>query len=139
MEAVERGESTVIGPDFYSDSRNGFVALGASVNMTIVGVLVIKLSFLIFFRRLTTNTQRAVTIGWWVVILFTIAGAAAQIGMQQFGCFFGSAEYIFSDHCTDAASLRQIMFNAVFSAAVDAAADFASKSSGVRQYLQLRK
>lgn len=128
MEEVGRGDLSAITPDFYTNSRKGFIALGASVNMTIFGVLIVKLSFLIFFRRLITNTHKAITIGWWAVFVFTIVGATAQIGMQQFGCFFGSAEYIFSSHCTDHEALEKNKLNAIFSAAVDAAADFSSES-----------
>ncbi|KAL2016803.1 hypothetical protein VTK56DRAFT_2972 [Thermocarpiscus australiensis] len=122
VEAVENGDFSRIGPDFFPNAKKGFAALGACVNITMVGVLVIKLNFLIFFKRLGTSVRKF-AIAWWAVTLFTIGGAIAQIGMQQFGCFFGSADYIFSDNCASEAALRRIFINAIFSAAVDALSD----------------
>ncbi|KAI1654487.1 hypothetical protein F4813DRAFT_371097 [Daldinia decipiens] len=119
IEALEKGDFTKFGPDL----NKGFVAVGACVNITIVGVLLVKLNFLLFFRRLGANIQRF-TIIWWAVTLFTVAAAVAQIGMQLFGCFFGGLNYIFSEQCTDAAAMQRIFLNAIFSATVDAISDF---------------
>ncbi|KAI0121936.1 hypothetical protein F4814DRAFT_407026 [Daldinia grandis] len=119
IEALGMGDFTKFGPDL----NKGFVAIGACVNITIVGVLLVKLNFLLFFRRLGTNIRQFAII-WWVVALFTVATAAAQIGMQLFGCFFGGFSYIFSKQCTDAAAMRRVSFNAIFSATVDAVSDF---------------
>lgn len=128
IEDVQRGDLSVIGPDFYSNSSKAFAALGASVNLTIVGVLIVKLNFLLFFRRLTTNTGKVIMMGWWAVLAFTVAGTIAQVGMQAYKCFFGSIDYIFGANCTQPSSLKSIFFNAIFSAVVDAISDFLSKS-----------
>ncbi|KAF4636503.1 hypothetical protein G7Y89_g1573 [Cudoniella acicularis] len=122
MESVEKGDLSGFGPNFFPNSKKAFVAIGTSVNLTIIGVLIVKLNFLLFFRRLAANI-RMFTIMWWAVLIFTVAGAVAQIAMQQFGCFFGAVDYLFSDHCTDEAALRRIFFNAIFSASVDALSD----------------
>ena len=126
LEAVQKGDYSRIGPDFFSVLKTAFVAVGASVNMTMVGVLIVKLNFLLFFRRLSTNIPKF-AIMWWAVLLFTVAGTMAQIGMQQFGCFFGSTDYIFSQNCAGEKALRRIFFNAIFSAATDALSDIFSK------------
>ncbi|KAK9425269.1 putative Integral membrane protein [Seiridium unicorne] len=122
LEAVEKGDLSKISPEFFPNSKKAFVAIGTSVNLTIVGVLIVKLNFLLFFRRLGTNIPKFI-IAWWAILIFTVAGAMAQIGMQEFGCFFGDITYIFSDHCTDAAALKRIFFNAIFSATADALSD----------------
>lgn len=122
IEAVEKGDFSKLGPDL----NKGFIAVGACVNITIIGVLLVKLNFLLFFRRLGANIRKF-TIMWWAVLLFTVAGAAAQIGMQLFGCFFSGLDYSFSAHCTDASAMWRIFFNAIFSATVDALSDFLSK------------
>lgn len=128
IEAVEIGDlSKMADPDFFANAKKGFATIGTCINLTIVGVLIIKLNFLIFFRRLGAKAQKIITILWWAVLTFTVAGAIAQIGMQQFGCFFGSIEYIFGGACTNKSEQR-IFFNAIFSSAVDAISDFLSQS-----------
>ncbi|KAL7628399.1 hypothetical protein AAE478_002601 [Parahypoxylon ruwenzoriense] len=120
LEAVQKGEASP-GPDFFADANKGLVAIGTCVNLTVVGVLIVKVNFLLFFRRLASHMRRFV-VAWWAVLLFTVGGAAAQIGMQEFGCFFGGAEYIFTYHCTGE-NMNRIFLNAIFSAVVDAVSD----------------
>ncbi|KAK8080330.1 hypothetical protein PG997_008148 [Apiospora hydei] len=126
LEKAENGDLSVIGPDFLSNSGKAFVALGTSINITMVGVLVIKLSFLLFFRRLGTNIRFFNPV-WWGIMLFTVAASAAQIGMQDFQCFFANVNDILSDRCTSEPVLHRIFINAVFSAIVDALSDFLSE------------
>ncbi|KAF2177970.1 hypothetical protein K469DRAFT_541349, partial [Zopfia rhizophila CBS 207.26] len=123
LEAVGMDDLSKLGPDFFPHSQKAFAAVGTCINLTIVGVLVVKLNFLLFFRRLGENIYRF-NIAWWAILVFTVAGAIAQIGMQQFGCFFNDITYIFSEHCTDTAALKHIFFNAIFSAVADAVSDF---------------
>ncbi|KAI1481864.1 hypothetical protein F4774DRAFT_373972 [Daldinia eschscholtzii] len=119
VEAVEKGDFTKFGPDL----TKGFILIGTCVNITVVGVLLVKLNFLLFFRRLGKNIRKF-TIAWWLVTLFTVAAAIAQIGMQTFGCFFGGLDYIFGENCTSVAVMHRVFFNAIFSATVDAVSDF---------------
>ncbi|KAK4157555.1 hypothetical protein C8A00DRAFT_11601 [Chaetomidium leptoderma] len=124
VEAVEKGDFSRIGPDFFPNSQKGFAALGASINLTIVGVLIVKLNFLLFFRRLGVGAgMRKFDIAWWAVTIFTVGVTIAQIGMQTFGCFFGSTDYIFSENCAAEPALTRIFTNAIFSAVVDALSD----------------
>ncbi|KAK8051772.1 hypothetical protein PG993_003157 [Apiospora rasikravindrae] len=123
LEKAENGDLSVMGPDFLPNSGKAFVAIGASINITMVGVLMIKLSFLLFFRRLGTNVRFFNPV-WWGILLFTVAASAAQIGMQYFHCFFADINDIFSDRCTSEPALHRIFINSVFSAIVDALSDF---------------
>lgn len=126
LEEVQNGNFAKFGPNFFTDSKKAFIAVGASINITIVGVFIIKLNFLLFFKRLVENF-RSFTITWWAVTGFTIAITICQIGMQEFGCFFGSIDYTFGENCTSDAGLKRILINAIFSAAADAISDFLSK------------
>ncbi len=126
VESVEKGDYSVIGPDFFPNSKKAFASLGASINLTIVGVLVIKINFLIFFKRLGAGIRKF-DIAWWAVLVFTVGITIAQIGMQAFGCFFGSTDYIFSEHCAAQPALGHIYAAAIFSAAADALSDVLSK------------
>lgn len=129
IEAVEMGDMSKMGqPDFLINLKKGFVAIGVCVNLTIVGVLIIKLNFLLFFRRLRDKSHKIITILWWAVLIFTVAGSAAQIGMETFDCFFGSIDFIFiQGGCANASTSKRIWLNSVFSSAVDAASDFFSE------------
>ncbi|KAH6615517.1 hypothetical protein B0J18DRAFT_387754 [Chaetomium sp. MPI-SDFR-AT-0129] len=122
VEAVEKGDFSVVGPDFFPNSKKGFVGLGTSVNLTIIGVLIVKINFLIFFKRLGAHIRKF-NIAWWCVLVFTVAGAITQIGMQTFGCFFGSTDYIFSPNCAAEPALTRIFINAIYSAVIDAVSD----------------
>ncbi|KAI0006824.1 hypothetical protein F4779DRAFT_544911 [Xylariaceae sp. FL0662B] len=121
LEAVQKGDTSLIGPNFFSEANKGLVAIGTCINLTVVGVLIVKVNFLLFFRRLASH-MRVYVMAWWTVLAFTVGTAIAQIGMQEFGCFFDGPEYIFTPHCTGE-GLRRIFFNAIFSAVVDAVSD----------------
>jgi hypothetical protein len=126
LEAYGKGDMSRIGPNFLSNAEKGIKAFGVSVNMSIVGLLIVKLNFLLFFKRLGSSIRRFAIV-WWAVTIFTIGGAAAQIGMQQFGCMFGSAEYMFSEHCGSEAAVKRTLINSIFSAVVDAFSDILSE------------
>ena len=128
VEAVEKGDYSVIGPDFFPNSKKAFASLGASVNLTTVGVFIIKINFLIFFKRLGAGIRKF-DIAWWAVTIFTVGVTIAMLGMQAFGCFFGSTDYIFSEHCAAEPALGYIYAVAIFSATADALSDILSKSS----------
>ncbi|KAH7329690.1 hypothetical protein B0I35DRAFT_474258 [Stachybotrys elegans] len=124
LESAQKGNmSKAAQPGFLDNSKQALVALGVSINLAIIGILLIKVNFLLFFRRLSSRMPWAV-VAWWAVLLFTIGGAAAQIGMQEFTCFFGDVEDIFSHRCTSIETIRRVFINAIVSVVLDAVADF---------------
>lgn len=56
----------------------------------------IKLSFLLFFRRLGHNV-RGHKVWWWCVLVATIATWAACVGDVQFDCSLNSLDWIYSE------------------------------------------
>ncbi|KAI0451596.1 hypothetical protein F5B21DRAFT_486532 [Xylaria acuta] len=122
LQAFQQGDMSHFGPNSFYEFNKAFVATGTCFVLAIVGLALVKLNFLLFFRRLGASIK-GFRIMWWAVLLFTFAITVAQLGMQDYGCFYGGAAYIFSDHCGSAASIRRIFFNAVFSAVVDAVSD----------------
>lgn len=54
----------------------------------------VKLSFLIFFRRLSQKVQGQ-NIWWWCVTGLTVVTWVTCIGITPFKCFLGSLEWIF--------------------------------------------
>lgn len=134
IEAVQKGDVSKISkmgdPDFLAGLKKGFVGIGASVNLSMVGILIIKLNFLLFFRRLGAKSHKIITILWWAVLVFTVTATAAQIGVQMFGCFFGDIVWIMSESgCSNASISRRVFMSNVFSATVDALTDFLSEYS----------
>ncbi|KAH6847190.1 hypothetical protein B0I37DRAFT_374445 [Chaetomium sp. MPI-CAGE-AT-0009] len=122
VEAVEKGNLSKIGPDFLANSNKAFIAIGAGINITVISVLIVKLNFLLFFKRLGAHIRKF-NIAWWIVTAFTVGGAIVLIGFQEFRCFFGGIEHIFSNHCVAEPVLRRIFIKCIFSAVVDAVSD----------------
>jgi hypothetical protein len=126
LEKVQNGDMSVIGPDFFENSRKAFNVVGANLLLSIVGVFLVKLNFMLFFRRLGERIKYFVIL-WWIVLLFAIAGTIAQIGMLLYKCFFGSVSYIFGQ-CSSTENAARSALNAIFSSVIDAVSDFLSKS-----------
>ena len=57
------------------------------------GLWAIKLSFLIFFRRLGHNVRNQKPV-WWTVLAITVATYFACLGTIEYHCLAGSFEYI---------------------------------------------
>lgn len=56
------------------------------------GLWAIKLSFLLFFRRLG-NRVRSQKIIWWIVLALTVAFFVTVVGILDYACLLGSIEY----------------------------------------------
>lgn len=110
------------------NSKKGFTALGVCVYITVVGLLVIKLNFLLFFKPLGTGF-RSFHIAWWIVTVFTVGGAVVLCGLQEIRCLFGPIDYILGGECVDKSILRRIFVKSVFSVVVDVLSDILSEIS----------
>lgn len=65
-----------------------------TISFCFTGLWMIKLSFLVFFRRLGQKVRRQ-RIWWWCVTGLTVATWATCIGTMSFKCLLGSLDYIF--------------------------------------------
>ncbi|KEY71791.1 hypothetical protein S7711_06543 [Stachybotrys chartarum IBT 7711] len=122
LEQLQEGKPVALSPNFFSQVEKSFVSVGTSISLTIVGVLLVKLNFLLFFRCLGSHIRWFAFL-WWATLVLTVGTAAAQIGMQDFQCFFGGIELILGGRCATIAVMDRIFFNAIFSAVVDALTD----------------
>ncbi|KAK4031946.1 hypothetical protein C8A01DRAFT_41612 [Parachaetomium inaequale] len=52
VEAAQKGDYSKIGSDFFANSKKGFTALGVCIYITVAGLLIVKLNFLLFFKPL---------------------------------------------------------------------------------------
>jgi hypothetical protein len=122
LEMVQQGKALPAGPEFFTHLAVALAALGTSMILAIVGVLLIKLNFLLFFWRLGSH-MRWFRVLWWVVLVFTVATAAAQIGLEPFKCLFGGTKNLLNGYCAIEAVFKWTNIHSIFSAAVDAFSD----------------
>lgn len=87
----------------------------------------VKVSFLLFFRRLGHNVMGQKVI-WWCVFALTLASYFVCIGDIQYSCLTAPPENII-DHCAMGTALRFQQITLKSNCAIDVLTDFASKSS----------
>ena len=126
VEAVKKGDNSKIGPDFTANFKKGFTALGICVYITVAGLFMVKLNFLLFFKRLGAGF-RSFHIAWWIVTVFTVGVAVVLCGLQEIRCLFGPIDYILGGECVDRAILRRVFVKSIFSVAVDVLSDILSE------------
>lgn len=114
----------------------GFASLAESYFKSTVAVIIlfysslwsIKISFLLFFRRLGKNV-RGQNVVWWPVFSFTLATYFACIGTIQYRCLVNSFAYLAANCKTPAAtSFQQITLK--LNCAWDVITDCSSRSIG---------
>lgn len=81
-------------PEQSAAVRTSFRAQFVIISIYYTSLWIIKLSFLVFFRRLGHNV-RGQKIWWWCVTALTIATWATCIGTTEFKCFLRPLDYIF--------------------------------------------
>lgn len=82
MVAVSNG-AAMPSPDFLSETTLGLRSFGALMILNYVGIWLVKLNFLLFFRRLG-NHVKIYRILWWSVVIFNLAAGATVIGLIDF-------------------------------------------------------
>ncbi|KAF2113622.1 hypothetical protein BDV96DRAFT_688594 [Lophiotrema nucula] len=75
--------------DFLEHFLRGLRGSGAAMIAMYVGVWAIKLSFLLFFKRLGAQIKEYI-VAWYVVLVITVGCGAVSLGMQQYRCIFAS-------------------------------------------------
>lgn len=133
--AVQYGAT--IGPDFYTTtSVRGVRSFGAICILSLAGIWLIKLNFLLFFYRIGHH-MRAYRIAWGVAVVFCIGCGAACFGQIQYECMFGDLEMRFVT-CTTAAYTKASYISVIMTAVIDILSDCASKSSLTRPKSRLQ-
>lgn len=86
-------------PEFLSNTGLGIRAFGGILLSYLVALYTIKLSFLIFFRRLGGQSKECIVI-WWLVLTLIVAFFVVSLDMVPRSYFFGSLEEaLFSAKC----------------------------------------
>jgi hypothetical protein len=111
--------------DFPSHLLAGLRADGIAILLNTLGVWLIKLSFLLFFRRLGREIRLYMII-WYVAFALVIATGATHIGLIPYDCTFGSLYHI-TVECATVSKVSQIYARYKASVVIDVISDATSK------------
>lgn len=112
------------GPKFLADGRRYSQASLAILILFYSTLWSIKLSFLIFFRRLGKNVRRQKLL-WWPVMGFTLASYVVAVAIIQYPCLVKSMFYII-EHCTTDSAIRYQRTSLLCSCILDVLTDLSS-------------
>lgn len=128
LTAVEIGAP--MGPDFFTHALHGVRTFGVIMVLSVSGIWLIKLNFLLFFYRLG-NQITVYRIMWWICFVFSIGCGVGCFGVIQYSCMFGNMETTFNQ-CARVYALRETYIRVIMTAVFDIVSDFASESSPAR-------
>ena len=106
--------------------RHGLRGFGAALTMSLVGILAVKINFLLFFKRLGTQIT-SYLVFWYIVLFITVACGATNIGLMDYKCVFGSLEYTMMN-CTQRSTIKRYFDFQKVSVTLDVISDALSKS-----------
>ncbi|KAL1594299.1 hypothetical protein SLS60_010056 [Paraconiothyrium brasiliense] len=81
------------GPDFMNQMTRGLKGDAIAIVLSIVGLWMIKLNFLLFFYRIGYQI-RAYLITWWVALALVMACGVINLGMVPYDCMLGDVMHI---------------------------------------------
>lgn len=125
MVAVGNGDA-MPSPDFMNETTTGLRTFGVLMVLNYVGIWLIKLNFLLFFRRLG-NHVRMYRMLWWSVVAFNLAAGVTCIGITDFRCLMPPAEQVMANCNSPSAVMRSYTISKI-SCSLDAVGDAMSKS-----------
>ena len=91
--AVASGQLYPPPPDTAERAQTYLQRSVAVIALFYSGLWAIKLSFMLFFRRLGHNVSNQKVL-WWTILFFVVATWLACLGTIQYHCLTGSFEYI---------------------------------------------
>lgn len=122
---IASGESLVIPPTFIADSQTYLRAMLALIFFFTTGLWSVKISFLLFFRRLGENVSGQ-EVHWWTAFAFTVATYFVSIGTIQFHCLTPAFAEI-AIKCSTPAAIHFERATLCLNCAMDVLTDLISK------------
>ncbi|ORY03570.1 hypothetical protein BCR34DRAFT_520715 [Clohesyomyces aquaticus] len=101
--------------------QNGLRGFGAALTICLVGILTVKINFLLFFKRLGTQIT-SYLVFWYTVLFVTVACGATNIGLMDYKCVFSSVESILL-HCTQPSVIKRYVDFQMVSVILDVISD----------------
>ncbi|KAL1848350.1 hypothetical protein Daus18300_013632 [Diaporthe australafricana] len=123
-ELIAAQQGGAVGPDFFSDALKGLKAFGTTSVLSLIGIWLIKLNFLLFFYRLGHHI-RGYRIFWWVALIFNIGCGVAALGLLQYPCMFGDLNTVFVQ-CATVSNIRATYVHVIMTAVVDVISDIST-------------
>lgn len=123
--AVTSGQLFPPPATFVPDTESYLRASVAVIALFYSSLWAVKLSFLVFFRRLNENV-RGQRIQWWCVFGFTLATYFTCIGTIEYNCLVPSFLEI-ARHCSGHSSVRFQRITLIFNCAMDVLTDTMSE------------
>jgi len=114
-------------PTFLDDVPKALHGIFIQGILSITGVHAVKLSFLLFFRRLGRQMPKYM-IFWWFVAFVTLASYAVSIALVEYKCMLSSLDVIFFECTANGETARQWTYMIAY-CTIDAASDVLSKTA----------
>ncbi|KAI0400158.1 hypothetical protein F4802DRAFT_586427 [Xylaria palmicola] len=108
-------------PQFPVETSKGLRSFAALTVLNYIGIWLIKLNFLLFFRRLGNHVDKY-RYFWWFVLFFNLAAGATCIGLIDFPCVLPPVEVIFAT-CNGTEPVTRSYTASKVSASLDAVGD----------------
>ncbi|KAK4207858.1 hypothetical protein QBC37DRAFT_432811 [Rhypophila decipiens] len=108
--------------DFPQQLKRFLVTWGVIQMFYATSLTAVKVSFLVFFRRLGGHMSRLRFI-WWPVLFFTLASWAIMTGLVHYRCVFTSLEEIF-EYCSTPDSIQFTTATLKVGCSLDVISDF---------------
>lgn len=112
------------GPTFFTDAETYFKGSLAVIILFYSTLWSIKISFLIFFKRLGKNVTR-LRLLWWPTLIFTIVSYGISVGTIPFRCLVDSISYI-TMNCNSDSAIKSQRISLALNCALDVLTDCAS-------------
>jgi hypothetical protein len=113
------------GPDFMNQMSRGLKGDAITIVLSIVGLWMIKLNFLLFFYRIGYQIK-AYLITWWVALVVVMACGIVNLGMVPYDCMLGSTMHI-TVTCAMESRVQKIYNLYIVSVIIDVISDLISK------------
>ncbi|KAL2192380.1 hypothetical protein P885DRAFT_47832 [Corynascus similis CBS 632.67] len=108
-------------PTFLDDVPKALHGIFIQGILSITGVHAVKLSFLLFFRRLGRQMPKYMVF-WWFVAFVTLASYAVSIALVEYKCMLSSLDVIFFECTANGETARQWTYMIAY-CTIDAASD----------------
>ncbi|KAL5372708.1 hypothetical protein DPSP01_013270 [Paraphaeosphaeria sporulosa] len=109
------------GPDFMNQMARGLKGDAIAIVLSIIGLWMIKLNFLLFFYRIGYQIK-AYFITWWVALVVVMACGVINLGMVPYDCMLGSTMHI-TVTCAMESRVQKIYTLYIVSVVIDVLSD----------------
>ena len=123
------------GPDVYDSMAAGLRANAIAIILSIVGLWLIKLNFLLLFYRIGHQITSYLIL-WWVAFVIVAGCGAVNLGLVPYDCMLSAVAHIIAK-CTTESRVNKVNTLYIATVVVDVFSDVISKHIELRKLLHL--